>query len=607
LVDTSAGTLTSGTLNGIKIGSVTDPGVAVTSNALTIGGGWDKQISGNGWSVDGVGNLTVAGCTGCGSGATLQTDYSVSTGGSTSELIMDSTRGGLDIQDRSTTNGGTLNGNLLAVRATAANDTTQGAALFTVNSTGQILAQNSADSASAFKIQNSSGNQLLNINTLSNIVSVSDSNNNAVLNVNSLAVTNIITNPGFEANGNAATPTGWAKLQGAETTFLTDNGVTSHDGAENLKVVTAAATANQGAKYVYQFSANTTYVFSVWAAASAGFSTFDLGTSINSSTATCLSGQTLGTTMQQFNCTFTTGSTTTASDYVFARDSSSTSHTIYLDSASLTAANGGLVNLVGNPSFEQNNVNGWAAKGSTGPPTVAVSTDNANYGTASMKVTMGTANNQGAQYSVPLQPNTQYSLSMWIKKDTGSFALLDIGRNENGSDTNCLSSQTADTTWRQFTCTFTVGGTVGSSPTIYIRHGTDTTSETLYVDGVTLVQASSGLSFTAPASNLQIDAQLNNITLNGGASGEIQPWQSDTNTLSATRHAATVTANGYIYYIGGTASNGTSGAISSAVSYAKLNADGSPGSWATGNTLPVALYGASAVVANNFPVCNRWL
>src|SRR6185436_12368317 len=81
-VDTSAGTLTSGTINGLKIGNVTDPGAAVTSNAITIGTGWDKQINGNGWSVDGSGNLTVAGCTGCAGGSvSLQTAYNTGSAG----------------------------------------------------------------------------------------------------------------------------------------------------------------------------------------------------------------------------------------------------------------------------------------------------------------------------------------------------------------------------------------------------------------------------------------------------------------------------------------------------------------------------------------------
>ena len=46
-----------GTLNGIFIQNLTSAG-AGTENGIKIGTGWDKQVSGNGWSVDGSGNVT---------------------------------------------------------------------------------------------------------------------------------------------------------------------------------------------------------------------------------------------------------------------------------------------------------------------------------------------------------------------------------------------------------------------------------------------------------------------------------------------------------------------------------------------------------------------
>lgn len=57
-----------GTLTGMNFSAIT--GGAGTENAITIGSGWDNQISGNGWSVNGSGALTVASCSGCGGGAT---------------------------------------------------------------------------------------------------------------------------------------------------------------------------------------------------------------------------------------------------------------------------------------------------------------------------------------------------------------------------------------------------------------------------------------------------------------------------------------------------------------------------------------------------------
>src|SRR5207302_759044 len=106
-----------------------------------------------------------------------------------------------------------------------------------------------------------------------------DSNNTSTVIVNNLAVTNIITNPGFEVDANGTQPpTGWNRLAGNETTYATDNAI-SHDGAESFKIV-GSANANQGGKYTFTATSGTAYVFSIWATVGSGgtpFATFDLG------------------------------------------------------------------------------------------------------------------------------------------------------------------------------------------------------------------------------------------------------------------------------------------------------------------------------------------
>ncbi len=66
-VNVNAVGIGAGTLNALKISNITAG--AGTENAIQIGTGWDKQINGNGWNVDGSGNLTVTSCTGCGGGS----------------------------------------------------------------------------------------------------------------------------------------------------------------------------------------------------------------------------------------------------------------------------------------------------------------------------------------------------------------------------------------------------------------------------------------------------------------------------------------------------------------------------------------------------------
>ncbi|HSX17210.1 MAG TPA: hypothetical protein VLH86_03860 [Patescibacteria group bacterium] len=88
----------------------------------------------------------------------LQNAYTNSTGGTTSEIIVDNTRNALDVQDRSTSNGGSIAANLFNVRGTAANDSTAGALLFGVSSTGSVtIAQNLTLQSSTSYISNTQG------------------------------------------------------------------------------------------------------------------------------------------------------------------------------------------------------------------------------------------------------------------------------------------------------------------------------------------------------------------------------------------------------------------------------------------------------------------
>src|SRR4029078_4258466 len=110
------------------------------------------------------------------------------------------------------------------------------------------------------------------------------------------------------------------------------------------------------------------------------------------------------------------------------------------------------------------------------------------------------------------------------------------------------------------------------------------------------------LAYQSPGNNLQIDEDFSNITLNAGQDPEIQPWQLNGNSITAARRgASSVTANGFIYFLGGTSSQGSSGSAQNTIYYAKLNSDGSTGAWTTsGTTLPASLYGHSSFVYNGY-------
>lgn len=80
--------------------------------------------------------------------------------------------------------------------------------------------------------------------------------------------------------------------------------------------------------------------------------------------------------------------------------------------------------------------------------------------------------------------------------------------------------------------------------------------------------------------------------------GSVGTWSTNVNALPANiSDGMSVTANGYVYHIGGE----SGGSALTAVYYAKLNADGSTGTWSTNaNTLPAGRKGAGAVVANGY-------
>jgi len=109
-----------------------------------------------------------------------------------------------------------------------------------------------------------------------------------------------------------------------------------------------------------------------------------------------------------------------------------------------------------------------------------------------------------------------------------------------------------------------------------------------------------GIGTTSPSAGLAVNASSVGIyatsTTFGGNGGGLQSWQSTTGLPSAAYLSESVTANGYIYEIGG-----YFGGVLSSVYYAKVNPDGSVGSWQTNaNTLPAPRYMATAVTVNGY-------
>jgi len=90
-----------------------------------------------------------------GAGATLQTAYNFSVGGTTPKIKVNSSLGGVDIQDADTP----IGANLLNIRAS--NGAGLGSVLFGVGNTGQVTLQNSSNSTTAFRLLTAGGTTVL--------------------------------------------------------------------------------------------------------------------------------------------------------------------------------------------------------------------------------------------------------------------------------------------------------------------------------------------------------------------------------------------------------------------------------------------------------------
>jgi hypothetical protein len=466
---------------------------------------------------------------------------------------------------------------------------------------GSALFQNSVDSTAAIQVQNAIGSSILNVSTIS-------------------ANQNILTNPSFEAN-----TAGWTALTGGDTLTTTATAAALVSGTQAL-LDTTTATANRGVKYVYNFKSNTQYTFSVYAGVSTGSTGafFELDHVENGTVLTtgCPVTQTLTTTMTWFTCTFTTGATIATGDGIQARYTSAvTAYNLYFDAAQLELGSTATTfvdqvypNLIGNSSIE-NNANGWAARVIGTTPTVTQSDDYAQYGTKSLKLTTSTTIGNAAYYNYPFIANTRYSLNFWARNTAGAgtYTNLTVGINPNPTnlttttnDSNCTTSPDITTTgvtstWTQYTCTFsaTQTATVNSTSYFYIK-SSNATSDTLYIDGVTLIAGGVAQPYINTASSLQVEPLYGNITLNSANNAEIQPWQTSPNALPAALSGhSSVLVNGYVYVIGGCTTVNFFCSQLSTVYYAKLNTDGSTGSWTTSPNVVSSTFGGGSAAAYN--------
>ena len=393
--------------NYFKIGSATiNPGA--TASLI-----WSNTNGGASWQFAGA------------DAGNLQTAYTNATGGSTPEIKIDSTRGGVDLQDADSA----LNASIFTIRNS--NSSGLGAAIFDVQSANPL----------------------------------SDITNNTT--------NNLVSNGSFEAN-----VTGWAAKGSASAPA--QNSIYKYIGSSSLKEVTTA-NANDGTSYNVTLSDSTAYslVFSLRLDPSSNsFATLAAGYNNGSSDSNCTlnSSTVVSTGWTTYSCTFTTASSHSGTPYIYIKQTDGVIHTIYLDGVQLSR-----YSLLSNASAEVAfTANDWQKKTGSETSVTQVSSQ-AEDGSNSVQV-VTTGSTQGTKHNETLNDSTSYNITFWAKASGSNFSTLEAGYNDGSTNTVCITAQTVVTTgWTSYNCTLITTASHSGTPYFYVDQ-TDGTGRTFFLD-----------------------------------------------------------------------------------------------------------------------------
>jgi hypothetical protein len=198
--------------------------------------------NGTAWTPGGASNAT-----------TLQATYNNGSNPSTTpEIKLDSIRGTIDIQDADTT----IGTDILNVRGSNAGGL--GTVLFGVSNTGRVTIQGTSDEYSAFRVLNSTGDYLFNIN----------SSNNYVISNAIRSAGNEIANPGFESGGLiTGGEEGWF---GPATVSIAEATANARTGNNALAITASSANIDAFAGSFYEINAGESLFLSGWVKNTAG-------------------------------------------------------------------------------------------------------------------------------------------------------------------------------------------------------------------------------------------------------------------------------------------------------------------------------------------------
>ncbi|HSW98756.1 MAG TPA: hypothetical protein VLF71_02880 [Candidatus Saccharimonadales bacterium] len=412
---------------------------AGTSFTLNAGSTATLLWNGSAWTSAGV------------DASTLQNVYNNSAASPTPEILLDSTRHGLDIQDANTTLGSTEA--LLAVRASAT-ATSLGNGLFVVNASGKVGINLSSTSTTP---------------TISNDLSFG-AGANRTIGVEAQSASNT-------AGNNITLAGGTANGTGAGGNTVLQGGAASATAGSNGGGITLTAAAG-----------------SVTGTGGAGGAVTIQGGSAGGSGNNNGGGVTVGLG----------AATGTGTQGTFQVQNAVGASLLTVDPSNTAAS----LNLISNGGAESGSPpTGFAAQGSGSSVATGTGTDAAS-GSQSAKVTFGTTANAGTKISFATAPTASttvnYIVSFSAKQVSGTAvapgntALQVLYSPDNGTTltatcSNYSSSASLSTTaWTKVSCTFIPGSTTVTTALLIIRQAdTPGVSRVIDIDNVSVVQQNS--------------------------------------------------------------------------------------------------------------------
>jgi hypothetical protein len=221
---------------------------------------------------------------------------------------------------------------------------------------------------------------------------------------------------------------------------------------------------------------------------------------------------------RQYTITFNPGSDPSTVEIYFWKDSGTGLGSAYADNFVLTAT---APNLLANGNFETGVLSPWSNSGSPGSITsVPGNVYSGNYAAQAPGVGGGICVSPSG-----LQANTTYSLSFYVKADSGNFARVTVKNTEETLGQQRFSN----TTYQQYTIVFNPGNDPASVAIYFWKDaGNGNGPGSAYAD------------------NFVLTAMPNNLLTNGGfETGMLSPWSTSGTSASITSVAGNVYSGTY--------------------------------------------------------------